>query len=153
MIVYIYEVWHFKEQSNELFHPYIKTFMKIKQEASGWPAECNTEEKKRNYLQEYEEHEGILLDYDKVKKNPSLRLLAKLMLNSFWGKFRRRPNQTQVTTCTKLSEFFQIIKDDRQVIRLPVTSPPSRLATSELATKERSRHQAKSSRHQPPIKR
>ena len=90
--------------------------MKIKQEASGWPAECNTEEKKRNYLQEYEEHEGIRLDYDKVKKNPSLRLLAKLMLNSFWGKFRPRPNQTQVTTCTKLSEFFQIIKDDRQVI-------------------------------------
>ena len=32
--------------------------------------------------------------------------------------------------------------------RLPVTSPPGR-----LATKERSRHQAKSSRHQPPIKR
>ena len=40
----------------------------------------------------------------------------------------------------------------------PVTSPPIRLATSELATKERSphqrtRHQAKSSCHQPPIKR
>ena len=39
-----------------------------------------------------------------------------------------------------------------------VTSPPGRLATSELATKERSRHQrthhqAKSSCHQPPIKR
>ena len=72
--------------------------------------------KKRNYLQEYEEHEGIRLDYDKVEKNPGLRSLAKLMLNSFWGKFEQRPNQTQVTTCTKPSEFFQIIKDDRQVI-------------------------------------
>ena len=116
VIVYIYEVWHFKEQSNELLHPYIKTFMKIKQEASGWPAECDTEEKKRNYLQEYEEHEGIRLDYNKVEKNPGLRSLAKLMLNSFWGKFGRRPNQTQVTTCTKPSEFVQIITDDRQVI-------------------------------------
>ena len=38
------------------------------------------------------------------------------MLNSFWGKFGQRPNQTQVTTCTKPSEFFQIITDDRQVI-------------------------------------
>ena len=116
VIVYIYEVWHLKEQSNELFHPYIKTFMKIKQEASGWPAECDTEEKKRNYLQEYKEHEGIQLDYNKVEKNPGLRSLAKLMLNSFWGKFGQRPNQTQVTTCTKHSEFFQIITDDRQVI-------------------------------------
>ena len=44
------------------------------------------------------------------------------------------------------------------VYGLPVTSPPGRLATSEIATKERShhqrtRHQAKPSRHQPPMKR
>ena len=38
------------------------------------------------------------------------------MLNSFWGKFGQRPNQTQVSSCTKPSEFFQIITDDRQVI-------------------------------------
>ena len=38
------------------------------------------------------------------------------MLNSFWGKFGQRPNQTQVSSCTRPSEFFQIITDDRQVI-------------------------------------
>ena len=90
--------------------------MKIKQEASGWPTECDTEEKKRNYLQENEQHEGIQLDHNKVEKNPGLRSLAKLTLNSFWGKFGQRPNQTQVTTCTKPSEFFQIIRGDRQMI-------------------------------------
>lgn len=90
--------------------------MKIKQEASGWPTECDTEEKKRNYLQENEQHEGIQLDYKKVEKNPGLRSLAKLTLNSCWGKFGQRPNQTQVTTCTKPSEFFQIIRGDRQMI-------------------------------------
>lgn len=116
IITYIYEVWHFKEQINQLFQPYIKTFMKIKQEASGWPAGCDTEDKKWDYLQDYEQHEGIRLDYNKVQKNPSLRSLSKLMLNSFWGKFRQRPNQTQVTTCTKPSELFQIIRDDKQVI-------------------------------------
>lgn len=36
--------------------------MKIKQEASGWPPECDTDEKKRNYLKEYKEHEGIKLE-------------------------------------------------------------------------------------------
>ena len=38
------------------------------------------------------------------------------MLNSFWGKFGQRLNQTQVTTCVKPSEFFNIITDDRQVV-------------------------------------
>ena len=47
VIAYIYEIWHFKERSNQLFQPYIKTFMKIKQEASGWPAESDTDEKKK----------------------------------------------------------------------------------------------------------
>ena len=116
VIAYIYEIWHFKERSNQLFQPYIKTFMKIKQEASGWPSECDTEEKKKNYLDAYKEHKGIELDRSKIEKNPGLRSLAKLMLNSFWGKFGQRPNQTQVTTCTKPSEFFQIVTDDRQVI-------------------------------------
>lgn len=61
-------------------------------------------------------HEGIQLGYDKVQKNPGLRSLAKLMHYSFWGKFGPRPNQNQVTTRTKPSEFFRIIQDDRQVI-------------------------------------
>ena len=49
-------------------------------------------------------------------KEFGLRCLATLMLNSFWGKFGQRPNQTQVSSCTKPTEFFQIITDDRQVI-------------------------------------
>ena len=116
VIMYIYEVWNFKQRSKELFSSYIKTFMKLKQQASGWPSECDTEEKRRTYLDDYKAHEGIELDPAKVEKNPGLRSLAKLMLNSFWGKFGQRPNQTQVTTCVKPSEFFNIITDDRQVV-------------------------------------
>ena len=116
VIMYIYEVWNFKQRSKELFSPYIKTFMKLKQQASGWPSECDTEEKRRTYLDDYKAHEGIELDPAKVEKNPGLRSLAKLMLNSFWGKFGQRLNQTQVTTCVKPSEFFNIITDDRQVV-------------------------------------
>ena len=37
--------------------------------------------------------------------------------------------------------------------KYPVTSPPSRLTTKERSPHQRTRHQAKSSRHQPPIKR
>ena len=116
IVTYIYEVWHFKEKSKELFSQYIKTFMKIKQEASGWSTECDTDEKKTNCLQEYKDHEGIHLDQVKMEKNPGLRSLAKLMLNSFWGKCGQRPNQTQVTTCANPLQFFQLITDDRKVI-------------------------------------
>ena len=92
VIMYVYEVWNFKQRSKELFSPYIKTFMKLKQQASGWPSECDTEEKRETYLDDYKAHERI----------------AKLMLNSFWGKFGQRPNQTQVTTCVKPSISIQI---------------------------------------------
>ena len=53
VIMYIYEVWHFKQKSQQLFSPYIKTFMKLKHQASGWPSECTTEDKKRKYLDDY----------------------------------------------------------------------------------------------------
>ena len=72
--------------------------------------------KKETIWKNTKKHEGIELDSNKIEKNPGLRSLAKLMLNSFWGKFGQCPNQTQVTTFTKPSEFFQIITDNRQVI-------------------------------------
>ena len=43
--------------------------MKLKQQASGWPTECDTEEKKRNYLHEYQTHQDIQLDPNQIEKN------------------------------------------------------------------------------------
>ena len=57
--------------------------MKLKQQASGWPTGCDTEETKQKYLQDYAEHQGIELDPNQIEKNPGLRSLAKSMLNSF----------------------------------------------------------------------
>ena len=37
-VVRMIEVWHFPQKSSELFTGYIDTFLKIKQEASGWPS-------------------------------------------------------------------------------------------------------------------
>lgn len=51
------------------------------------------EDDKQKYIKDYCEKEGIGLDHrgltrlHKIQKNPGLRALAKLMLNSFWGKF------------------------------------------------------------------
>ena len=82
----LHEVWHFPQHTDELFKEYVDTFLKIKQEASGYPKGCETEEQKQVYVNEYYEHEGIQLEKEKIVRNPGLRALAKLMLNSFWGK-------------------------------------------------------------------
>jgi hypothetical protein len=86
-ILRLHEVWHFPETSSELFKEYIDTFLKIKQEASGYPNECFTEEQRQHYVNEYFEKSGIRLDPHKIERNPGLRALAKLMLNSFWGEY------------------------------------------------------------------
>lgn len=67
-----------------MFSPYIKTFMKLKQQASGWPSECTTEEKKRKYLDDYKSHEGIELDPAKVEKYPGLRSLNSRRDENFY---------------------------------------------------------------------
>lgn len=46
----------------------------------------NTEVKKNEYIANYKIAEGIDLDYNSIDKNDGVRLIAKLMLNSFWGK-------------------------------------------------------------------
>lgn len=80
----IYEVLHWSKKTNQLFALYIKKWLKIKQEKSGWPKWVKNEEDKLNYIKKYEIKEGIKLDYDQIEENPAMRMIAKLMLNSFW---------------------------------------------------------------------
>lgn len=65
----VYEVWHFPYSSNMLFKSYIDTFLKIKQEASGWPSWTGDDLIKREqYVSDYHTREGIQLDPDKIEK-------------------------------------------------------------------------------------
>jgi hypothetical protein len=48
-ILQMHEVWHFPETSDELFKDYVDTFLKIKQESSGYPKNFTTEEQKQQY--------------------------------------------------------------------------------------------------------
>lgn len=86
LLFQIFEVYHFKNTSNTLFRSFIDRFLKIKQESSGWPAGCVTEEQKMEYIRQYEEKEGVKLDPVCISKNPGRRQVAKLALNSFWGR-------------------------------------------------------------------
>lgn len=109
-----YELWEYEVSTFEtggLFAEFINSFLKIKQEASGYPEWCLSEEDKMRYIDDYYTHEGIRLDSTKIKKNAGLRSLAKLMLVSFWGKFGQRENQSKATIIREPQKLFNLLTD------------------------------------------
>ena len=111
-LIKVHEVWHFEESESGLFAEYVNAWLKIKTEASGWPKDCTTESRKRDYIEIFEAREDICLEYGKVEKNPGLEATAKLMLNSFWGKFGQRQNLPQVQQCTNPDQLYRLMEDD-----------------------------------------
>ena len=131
----IYEIRHFEEGTKSLFKGYVGKFLKLKQEASDYPKwvgeplnkknDCpegytreqilslTEEDRKDLYIHLYEEGQGILLDKTKIVKNEGLRAIAKLCLNSLWGKFGQRTNMGRCEIVSDKNKFFEIITDDR----------------------------------------
>ncbi|KAE9544412.1 hypothetical protein AGLY_001591 [Aphis glycines] len=107
-ILKIYEVQHFEKKSNTLFKEYIKRFLKIKLETSSWKNDYRTV---NDYILAVKNAVGIDLDVENIKENPGLRALAKICLNSFWGKFGQRPNQTKTEIISKPDRWYQVLLD------------------------------------------
>jgi len=123
-ILKMYEVWHYprsmvhnpKQPDSGLFTGYVNTFLKVKQEADGWPSWCKSEEDKLKYIRDYEDKEGIKLDPSKIERNEGLRSLAKLLLNCFWGKFGQRSNLTKTEYHDDPGPYFATVFDPENVI-------------------------------------
>lgn len=111
-IVKIHEVWHYPDRVTGLFKNYIDAFLKIKQQASGWPEWCTTEELKHQYIENYKEKEGIELDYDEIKKNPSARAGAKQELNNAWGYYGQNPNKAETEIVQDAFRFHELLTKD-----------------------------------------
>ena len=79
--------------------------------SSGYPGWVRTNEDKMRYVQQYEEQEGIKLDRTMIVKNPGRKATAKLMLNSFWGKFGERMNKPRVETISSPAILFRRVSD------------------------------------------
>ena len=120
-ILKIYEVYHWPQstqydpvsKTGGLFTTYINVFLKIKQESSGWPEGCITEADKAFYIQEYFEKEGIQLDPSKICLNPGMRVTAKALLNSLWGRLGLRPNLPRTLFAKTTEPFFEIVNNAR----------------------------------------
>ncbi|KAK4885045.1 hypothetical protein RN001_001316 [Aquatica leii] len=117
-VLEILEVWEYEiaqynrsSRSGGLFTKYVNNFLKLKQESSGWPSWCTDDQAKERYVSEYLEREGIALDKSNISVNPGMRYIAKLCLNSFWGKFAQRENLMQSSIIQDPYDLFKMLTD------------------------------------------
>jgi len=88
--VYEYQITKCSRETAEggLFVDYINTFLKLKAEATGYPSWVRSPEDEERYIHFFRDCEGIELDKASLTYNAAKRGLAKLYLNSMWGKLR-----------------------------------------------------------------
>ncbi|KAL3107544.1 hypothetical protein niasHT_014004 [Heterodera trifolii] len=123
-VTHIYSVYIWplsSDWSETLFHPYLNKFLKIKFEASGYPANCceegineeELEQRKQSYINNPWDGNKVLLNPNEIKPNPGLRYVSKLCLNSLWGRFalRNRLTKTEIVDCH--AELAKLLNDDK----------------------------------------
>lgn len=109
--VYQFQVTQYDRETGTggLFVQYINTFLKLKAEASGYPSWVRTPDDEDLYIRQFQDSEGIALDKDSIRLNPAKRGLAKLCLNSMWGKLTERSNRTQTQLISEPRELYKFL--------------------------------------------
>lgn len=102
-----------------LFAEYVNTFLKFKQQSSGYPDWIRTREDRDKYIEDYETNEGVILQASEISKNPGLLSLSKMFLNSLWGKLGQRLNmmQTSFIHSSETEKFFKLISDPTKIVK------------------------------------
>lgn len=94
------------EKSYTLFRPFVKNWLRLKILSSKPPFDPDTPEFE-DFKCELLERFGFSVEASDFQPNPSLRNLAKLVLNSLWGKFGQRPNLMECHIMQTANDMFQ----------------------------------------------
>ena len=102
-LIEVYEIWDYPpekrcqynkdDSSMSIFGSYITTFTRVKMEASGFPDHVITDKEKDAFIESVREREGISLLKSNTKHNAGMRYIAKILLNSLWGKLCQRSDR------------------------------------------------------------
>lgn len=103
----VYEA-HLYRRSDDLFKSYIQCFLQLKIESGGMPSHIHTDEDWQVFQQYHERQLGIHLTKEKMVKNAGRKQLAKLMLNSLWGKFAERTHNTVYKVLSEPDELLAL---------------------------------------------
>ena len=112
IILEIYEVlyWPSNEEIDGstgrggLFTEYINMFLCIKTQARGYPDNVCTLKQRQQYVEEY-------------SSKGSLRSIAKLALNSFYGKFGQCTNMSKMVYITCYEKLYDFLTDQTKIIK------------------------------------
>ena len=123
-ILKIFSIWHFTEneiynketKTGGLFTDYVNKFLKMKTEATGFPDRLKTTLEKQTFINDYYDHEGILLDIENMKPNPGMKAISKLFLNSLWGRFGLNSNKTQHKLINDVSQLYELFLNEQYVV-------------------------------------
>lgn len=113
-ITQVFEVkhWSREERSDTLLRGYVSFFLRMKQEAEGWvklgaSCETPTPEEAHAVMERVFRENGYIarIRAEKVQKNPVKRQMAKLFLNSLWGKFCQKPHSENYVVINGYQQF------------------------------------------------
>lgn len=110
----IHEIYNYSETAQGeqgIFHEYVTTFLAVKEQAGGFPSGVTSESDKDRYVEDFYAMQGIKLDKEKVERNPGLRFVAKIFLNSIWGKFCENSRKSRVIYVKTMAQYAKIIND------------------------------------------
>ena len=88
----------------------------MKYKASEWPSWCIDDESKDSFINQVRDREGTELDSTKIQENPGMRFIAKLLLNSLWGKLGQNPEKRQVEIIHDYNSYWKRLTDDSILI-------------------------------------
>jgi hypothetical protein len=116
VVTKVHQAYRYQTRT-DLFTKYVRTFLKLKIESSGMPASIKNDQDWDKYHRETMDKLGIDLDRKSMVKNKGKKQLAKLLLNSLWGKFAERDSYVTHTVCHTAEEYMQLDgREQRQEI-------------------------------------
>ena len=109
-LLHVFEIHHFRKEQYDpisktggIVSAYMQALMQLKQEASKIP-DC-FKENIAEYIEQSREKENIILDPAKIKYNPGMRLSAKGLANSWWGKLAQKENKERTAVVKDYNEL------------------------------------------------
>lgn len=75
---------------------------------SGYPEWVVTEKDKDDFIYKSQVKVGVTLNKNNIKSNPALRSIAKICLNSFWGKLGERNNKLKTKYISTTAELEKL---------------------------------------------
>ena len=122
----VYKAMIWRDSTTELFKGYMDLFYLKKQQATGWGTQTlcgklvETEEEKRSWVEWFNGETGRGLRYEDVEYNPGKRAVAKLCLNSLWGKMGQREvrKQTHIMDDTDVGELLSAGEAVHEIVEL-----------------------------------